>query len=67
MPHFREFILAQFSLQPRFYERGGNYISKIVTSKKSTKEEIHNGKGGKEIVATVHTAETKPFVLIKLT
>jgi len=65
MPHFREFIDPNFLCNLDFMDERGNYTSKIVTIKSVTKEEIHNGKGGKETVATVHTAETKPFVLSK--
>lgn len=65
MPHFREFIDPNFLCNLDFMDDRGNYISKVVTIKSVTKEEIHNGKGGKETVATVNTDETKPFVLSK--
>lgn len=65
MPHFKEFIDPNFLCNIDFLDDKGSYIRKIVTIKNVTKEEIHNGKGGSELVATVHTAETKPFVLSK--
>jgi len=65
MPHFREFIDPNFLCNLDFLNDQGQYYRKIVTIKNVTKEEVHNGKGGTEIVATVHTAETKPFVLSK--
>jgi len=65
MPHFKEFIDPNFLCNIDFLDDKGNYIRKIVTIKNVTKEEIHNGKGGTELVATVHTSETKPFVLSK--
>jgi hypothetical protein len=63
MPNFREFIDPNFLCNIDFLDDAGKYTRKIVTIKKVTKESIHNGKGGTESVATVHTAETKPFVL----
>lgn len=65
MPHFREFIDPNFLCNLDFLDDKGIYTKKIVTIKGVTKEEIHNGKGGKELVATVHVNETKPFVLSK--
>ena len=65
MPHFKEFIDPNFLCNIDFLDNNGNYTRKIVTIKTVTKEEIHNGKGGSELVATVHTGETKPFVLSK--
>ena len=65
MPHFKEFIDPNFLCNIDFLDNAGQYQRKIVTIKKVTKEEIHNGKGGSELVATIHTAETKPFVLSK--
>jgi len=65
MPHFKEFIDPNFLCNIDFLDNNGQYQRKVVTIKKVTKEEIHNGKGGSELVATVHTAETKPFVLSK--
>jgi len=65
MPHFKEFIDPNFLCNIDFLDNNGNYTRKTVTIKNVTKEEIHNGKGGSELVATVHTGETKPFVLSK--
>ena len=65
MPHFRDFIDPNFLCNLDFLNDQGQYYKKIVTIKNVTKEEVHNGKGGTEIVATVHTNETKPFVLSK--
>lgn len=65
MPHFREYIDPNFLCNLDFLNDKGAYYRKIVTIKDVTKEEVHNGKGGTEIVATVHTVETKPFVLSK--
>ena len=65
MPHFKEFIDPNFLCNIDFLNNNGVYERKIVTIKGVTKEEIHNGKGGTELVATVHTVETKPFVLSK--
>lgn len=66
MPHFREFIDPNFLCNLDFLNDQGQYFKRIVTIKNVTKEEVHNGKGGTEIVATVHTEETKPFVLSKI-
>jgi len=66
MPHFREFIDPNFLCNLDFLNDEGQYFKRIVTIKTVTKEEVHNGKGGTEIVATVHTEETKPFVLSKI-
>ncbi len=65
MPHFKEFIDPNFLCNIDFLDNNGQYQRKTVTIKNVTKEEIHNGKGGLELVATVHTGETKPFVLSK--
>jgi len=65
MPHFREFIDPNFLCNLDFLDDNGTYQRKTVTITGVTKEEIHNGKGGSELVATVHLAETKPFVLSK--
>jgi hypothetical protein len=63
MAHFREFIDPNFLCNLDFLDDNGRYKRKTVTVKSVTKEEIHNGKGSKDTVATVHTTETKPFVL----
>ena len=65
MPHFREFIDPNFLCNLDFMDDKGSYTRKTVTIQSITKEQIHNGKGGTELVTTVHTAETKPFVLSK--
>ena len=65
MPHFKEFIDPNYLCNVDFLNNNGQYDRKIVTITKVTKEEIHNGKGGAELVPTVHLAETKPFVLSK--